>query len=211
MVAIIAGLIIFIVMNKDDSKKITDSDKQTIEKNDAANTNNKQANNNQTNTTTNVNTMTVGNYAFTLPAGFTYKNVDSYVIIKNQTNDIGMVFEVISGSYSTYVSSAEQLKTQLTSLGYTVNSYNTKIVAGVNYLLFNCTNQDIQTTVYFGQLGSYNMTNGYIIVKNTATTDQALTYISQIINSAKATGNSDNNTSSSLNVELPKNTDLFSK
>ena len=55
------------------------------------------------------------------------------------------------------------------------------------------------------------MINGYIIVKNTATTDQALTYISQIINSAKATGNSDNNTSSSLNVELQKNTDLFSK
>lgn len=192
-------------------KKLQIAINKLLKKNDAANTNNKQANNNQTNTTTNVNTMTVGNYAFTLPAGFTYKNVDSYVIIKNQTNDIGMVFEVISGSYSTYVSSAEQLKTQLTSLGYTVNSYNTKIVAGVNYLLFNCTNQDIQTTVYFGQLGSYNMTNGYIIVKNTATTDQALTYISQIINSAKATGNSDNNTSSSLNVELPKNTDLFSK
>lgn len=213
LVAIIAGLIVFIVMNKDDSKKDTNSNKQTVEQTDNdTNTNNTQTNNNDNNTTTtNDNTMTLGNYTFTLPAGFTYSSVSSYVIIKNQTNDIGIVFEVISGSYSTYVGSVEQLKTQLTSLGYTVNSYTTKTVAGVNYLLFNCTNQGIQTTVYFGQLGSYNLVNGYIILQNTATTDQALTYISQIVNSAKSTGNTDNNTTSSLNVDLPKNVDIFSK
>lgn len=213
LIAIIAGLIVFIVMNKDDNKKNTDNNNTTVENTDNdSKTNNTQTNNNDNNsTTTNTNTMTLNNYTFTLPTGFTYQNIDSYVIIKNQTNDIGMVFEVMPGSYSTYASSAEQLKSQLISLGYTVNSYNTKNVAGVNYLLFDCISQGISATVYFGQLGSYNIINGYVIVQNNATIDQALTYLSQIINSAKLTGDSNNNTTSSLNVDLPKNADLFSK
>ena len=136
----------------DDPTSIVDPDD-----NSTGNNNNNNNNNNNGGNTVQSSTYDFSDYKFIIPTGYTAKINGEYLQLFNYTDKVQFNIQVIKSiSYNSFVTSKEEIKNEIVSMGYTVNSIQEEQINGTNSLVLICSNQSNNVTFVITALSDYD-------------------------------------------------------
>jgi len=142
---------------------ITGNNNNNNNNNNNTNNNNNNNNNNGNNgnngggNTVQTDTYEFSGYKFVIPKGYTTKVSGKYLQLFNYTDKVQFNLQVIkSVSYNSFITSKEEIKNEITSMGYTVNSIQEEQINGTNSLVLICSNQSNNVTFVITALSDYD-------------------------------------------------------
>ena len=202
MLLIIVGLVIFIVY-----KSVRETN-VTIEGNKSSNVNEEIKINSQEETTniSDSTTFELNDYIFTIPKGYKMQKSESSYLVMDEEKTVIMEFDgVYNESFNDYLNHIEELKSLLTSKGYTITNNDTKTINKVDYIIFEATSKT-GNNLYLSvaKLDNYNIILGALLLSKNTTIDDALVKYSNIILSAEG---EEKNSTSTFSKKIPSSSD----
>lgn len=140
-ILLIAGLVFFVwfAFIRDDDKAKKDNDDEIAENNkdtdlpNGENNNNNNNNNNSNNVGSSKETVLFENYTLTVPSGFTHDDYDGRGYIQN--SECIIMYDKYPATYNQIVDNKEYFTEAFETYGFIVDSFTTKTMNGIDYVI----------------------------------------------------------------------------
>ncbi|MBP3840680.1 MAG: hypothetical protein IK997_00985, partial [Bacilli bacterium] len=161
------------------------------------NNNNNNNNDDKTGSTVQSNTYEFSNYTFIIPTGYTAKTSSDYLQLLSYTDKVQFNIQVLKSiTYNSVVTSKEEIKNEIVSMGYTVNSIVEEQINGTNSVVLICSNQSNNVTFVITPLDEFNCLMVAYVNYGTKSDSEIKSMASKLATTAKSSSSSFSNNES---------------
>lgn len=160
------------------------------------NNNNNSVSDSINNGNTNTNVIEYKNFALPIPDKYTAEIDDGLITFINETDKIVVGTQIVSGyTVEDIASELDEIKSSFNQAGMTINSTDTKTIAGSSHIVIEGTlvssGQTINTVIFYSGLGSYYVTQTELYnVGNSVSNDTILETFANVYKNTTYNGSS---------------------